>query len=621
METGSQILQYVGDKNLGSGSNASIPVINPNNNLDVINNAANNISMLNHDDNIKLYNQKIQDRDTALQMLQQGQIASGAIDDSDRPFYDEAKKAASDQFYNMMQNGGINNTDAYRKYLDKSKELANVVTQAQGRNLEMAKLNQERSQQALPQDQQDYDAHIKAQQAKPFWQPIDPYQKAFNYDLPSLTSDVSGQPSTVGQLGSPNVSAQQNATTKWNSTTNKNGVITQKETTKTSPTKTGLVNNKTAKQPITISGQQVGADGQLNPYSYTPEKYYDLGSIQKNVDENYATDPEKRFAYQSYFNDFQDPNKLPPPEQKKTIEAYNNRIADYSNQRGIQPIQGQFNPDGSPTYPNQIKYNQNTDGSVIVQETPASFFAKHALASINGDYVEKPQRVVDLKTAEYNLKANESKAKIGALRALENQRNASARLTNKKSTAVDTQFNPQQVYDELFKGKMDTYKTTEGNMVTRVRASDMSKELQKTLDIDPLNPNGDYNLVPSNIKVGNKLIDESLIQKGYPNWLKSDDAKKIEKAKGKPPSIFDFIYSQGGNFEVEVQGKSKPSTDKNGAPMDDGGKIVRSNRLQSFINQMNKGGVKGKELVKLLSDGDSQDSETPDEAATTNVNQ
>lgn len=143
----------------------------------------------------------------------------------------------------------------------------------------------------------------------------------------------------------------------------------------------------------------------------------------------------------------------------------------------------------------------------------------------------------------------------------------------------------------------------------------MSKELQKTLDIDPLNSNGDYNLVPSNVKVGNIRVDEKKIQDGYPYWLESKDAKTIEKALGKPPSIFDYIYALKGNFEVEVQGKSKPSTDKNGAPMDDGGKIVRSNRLQSFINQMNKGGVKGKELVKLLSDDESQDNGIQDNEA------
>lgn len=44
------------------------------------------------------------------------------------------------------------------------------------------------------------------------------------------------------------------------------------------------------------------------------------------------------------------------------------------------------------------------DGKVVLDETPASFAAKDALASIEGDYVEKGQKRFDDKVAEYVLK-------------------------------------------------------------------------------------------------------------------------------------------------------------------------------------------------------------------------
>lgn len=400
-ETGSQILSYQGNAGLGAGA-SSIPVINPDANLNIINDAAKNIQYLNHDNNIKLYDQKIKDRDTTLALLHAGQISAGDINEADRPYYETARQNVQKAFDDMINKGGINNQDAYKNYLDKVTDLNNITTNAQSRNIELKKLQQERSQQALPEDKAAYDNHIKAQQQKSFWQPIDPFQKAFNYDINSSTAKVTGQPTTLGLIGTDAAAGQPAGQTTWQSKTMKNGVETDKTTTKNAPARTGVVNNKTAKQPITIAGTQANPDGTLTPFSYTPEQYYDLPTIQKNVDELAATDPTERYTYQSFLNDFTNDQKLPPEQQLSTLKAYNNRIADYSTQRGIQPI-GQ-NPDGTPKYPDQIKYYQDpVSGKVLIQETPASFFAKHALASINGDYVQKPQAIFNDKIGKYNI--------------------------------------------------------------------------------------------------------------------------------------------------------------------------------------------------------------------------
>lgn len=452
METGTNILSYQGNAALGSGSNAGIPAINPNSNLDVINDTAKNITFLNHDNNIKLYDQKIKDRDAALQLLQQGQITSGAIDPNDRPYYDTAKKNVQDSFYSMMQNGGINNTSAYKDYLQNVDDLKNVVTQAQSRNIEFAKLNQERSQQPLKEDIAAYDDHIAKQKEKSFWQPIDPFQKAFDYDEPSLTSEINGQGQiTKGQLGIAD-NVPQEATTTWNSTTNKNGVITQKQTTKNAPLKTGLINNKQSKTPLIIQGQQVGSDGTISPYSFTPEKYYDLNSMVKAVDENYATNPTKRFAYQSFLNDVQG---LPIQDGLKLMGAYNNRLADYDTQRGIKS--DGINSDGTPHYPDQVKYTQDPNsGKLLIQETPVNFFAKHALAKINGDYVQKPEAVFNKDIGNFDVqmkKANtddiykRTVAATGRIKA-----NAYASMISSKIKSLKTN-------DEKDKFSSDMYNT------------------------------------------------------------------------------------------------------------------------------------------------------------------
>src|SRR5690348_11602799 len=424
-ETASQILSYRGDAALGAGANADIPVINPNLNLDIINKTADNIALQNHEDNIRLYNQKIADRDAALQLFQQGLVSSGKIEDSDRPEYDRAKQKTEEAFYDMMAKGGINNQEAFKNYLDKAKNLNDVVTWAQGRESELSKLRQEKSQQTLPPLVQAYQDHIDQEKQKPFWDAINPYQQAFNYDVHQSFSDVTGQPISQGIL-----SPQQTQTgiTKVDTTTTKGGQTTTKETVKQQPLKSGLVNNKTSKSPITISGTQVNADGTMSPYSFTPEMYYDLPTIQKNVNDNYASNPTDNYTYGQWFKDFQNVNKLPPAQQKESVEAMNKRIAEYSEQRGIKPLDGQFNPDGTPKYPDQITYYQRPDGSVILQETPPSFFAKSALANVNGDYVQRPQTLFNKDIATFNLKAKETAARVGALNALRQQRLSSANL-------------------------------------------------------------------------------------------------------------------------------------------------------------------------------------------------
>lgn len=419
-ETGSQILSYTGNVGLGQGASPEIPVINPNSNLNTINSTARDILLLNHENNIKLYDQKIKDRDETLKLLASGQVASGDIAPEDRPVYEKAKQATKDAFYDMISKGGLNNPDAVRDYQDKVTDLYNTAVHAQSRQLELSKLRQEQSSQTLPDDISAYDNHIKNQLSKPFWQPVDPFQKAFDLNLPSMTSSILGNPQTQGALGQLDENGLPTATTQWNTTTNKNGVVTQKSTSKTAPLKSAQL-TRTPKG-VSTGGTQVNPDGSISPITYTPEKYWDYPTMLKNAQEQYISDPTQRENQTQWFShvmNYDDAQKV------KLLQAYNNRIADYSTQRSIQP--DKTNPDGSPHYPDQINYLTDPTGKVQISETPSSFAAKHTLASIEGDYVEKPQAQFNKDIGAYNVNKERANSDAFYKQAMAGAANTKAR--------------------------------------------------------------------------------------------------------------------------------------------------------------------------------------------------
>lgn len=419
-QTGTELLSYRGDAGLGLGANADIPAINPKANLDIINQAARDILLLNHENNIRLYQQKINDRDNTLKLLAEGQVSSGDIDPNDRVYYDQAKKDAKDAFFKMIKSGGLNNPNAVKEYYDKVGTLKDVAVHAQGRQLEWKKLEQEKANQVLPDDIAMYDNHIKTERGKDFWQTVNPIQKAFDLNLPSMTSSIAGNAQTEGQVGQLDDQGLPTATTQWNTVTDKNGVITQKQTTKTAPLRSARI-TKPAKG-VATSGTVVGPGGALSEISYTPEKYWDYPTMLKNAQEQYVSDPTQRQNQIEWFKNvmnYDDPQKL------KLLQAYNNRIEDYSKERGIQS--DKINSDGTLHYPDQINYGADPSGKILIQETPSSFAAKHTLASIEGNYVEKPKAIFDKDIAAYKINKQKADSDAFYKRAMAGAANTKAR--------------------------------------------------------------------------------------------------------------------------------------------------------------------------------------------------
>ena len=204
------------------------------------------------------------------------------------------------------------------------------------------------------------------------------------------------------------------------------------------------------------------------------------------------------------------------------------------------------------------------------------------VSKLPSDIAENQARTRKLDT-ERQTGAAESKAKIGALNALRSQRLASARLTGKKSAAVEEMTNPIQTFDELFGGKMFSGVSARGNNITRVNVQDMTPDFAKNLTIKPINQNGDYNIVPTGIKFNGMAVKEEDAQKMYEGWLKAvppagktkNAAAELGEKLGTKPNIFHFMYAMGATFVPEIEGMD--ATDPT--------KFARSNRMQSWTTQ------------------------------------
>lgn len=170
---------YTGNAGLGAGSNPNIAVISPNSNLDTLNQTANQLRNNDYEANLRLFNQKINDRDTLREMLAKGITAAGEIDAQDRPIYDEAEKKTIDAFHNITS---LNDQKSIEDFYKNATHLNDIVTHAQERNLSLKQLKAEQSQQTLPFKQQAYSDFINSQRKKPFEERIDPYQQTFSFN-------------------------------------------------------------------------------------------------------------------------------------------------------------------------------------------------------------------------------------------------------------------------------------------------------------------------------------------------------------------------------------------------------------------------------------------------------
>jgi hypothetical protein len=188
------LLSYTGDANLGFGSNPNLAP-SANVNLDAINSTARNIMLLDNERNMKLFQQKVADRDNLEAMIANDQVAIGDILPEYQPVFDKAKKNMEDVFFKWK--GDFNDTDGFQKYKAARQELKDVALKAQVNTVGIKKLEQEKAQKKLPRDIEDMDKHLKTERAKSIWDDITPYQNAHDFSMASILSGVNEQKRTV----------------------------------------------------------------------------------------------------------------------------------------------------------------------------------------------------------------------------------------------------------------------------------------------------------------------------------------------------------------------------------------------------------------------------------------
>lgn len=178
------IVGYTGNAGLGIGSNPNIPVASPNDNLKVINDTSRDIMLLDSERNMKLYQQKIKDRDSLTQLILQNQVSTKDIDEGYLPKFLSIKRDA-EKAYDQW-GGDFSNIKGYKKYQDTISGLQDYAAHAQTNTASLKKLKQERAAETLPWKQQQLDKWIDQQEGKTKqdpWAVVDPYQNLFSFSI------------------------------------------------------------------------------------------------------------------------------------------------------------------------------------------------------------------------------------------------------------------------------------------------------------------------------------------------------------------------------------------------------------------------------------------------------
>lgn len=399
-QTGTEILSIKGDPIAGLGANAEIPAINPQANLNAVIDAGRTAMLLNHENNVRLYQQKIQDRNQLYSLLGEGKVQGGNVLETDRPYLQRLKEDANKAFFDAMAKGGLNNPQAVTAYRDKIKDLNDAAIQANARYIGVKQLETEKANSLLSKDQQAYQKHIDAQLGKGFWGMVDPYQKSLDFDHDKMNGFILNNGLvTAGEIGT-STTAPQSGTTQWQSVTtkvDKNGnlIPTTKTTTKISPLKTTV----TKQTPKGTSGISVGANGTLSEFSETPEKHYDYGNILANATDAFLHD-EEQLTYQNMWKQYFESGD--PYSAKKVIDHTNEKLNQYNQERGLKP------GDEDKGYAAPLVIGQDVvidpqTGKIKINVPTPEFAAKTALASIEGGYVQKPQAIFNKDIAAYKV--------------------------------------------------------------------------------------------------------------------------------------------------------------------------------------------------------------------------
>ena len=525
MPTGVEnILGYKGDAAQGIGANAKGWTIDPTQQLSVIQKTANDIMLLDSQRAVKMFEQKVKDRDDLYRLLENGQVQAGDIDPKYRSEFDKAEKESKDAFLKIK---GANDDEGRMNYLSKVRALKDVTTHAQSKTLEKAKLEQELAKQTSPAMIKAYEKHIKGQEDKPFWDMYDPFHPTPQYNMDFIKLGLDGSVSGTG-ISAPT------ATTSKTTQTTKDGKTSTTQTQTSAPVKGKGV------QPVMTGETQTGTDA-LGRTITSSETKVDYGKIQDNIAKLYLSNPDQRYNMEETFKKIQQD----PTAGKDVIEHMQQRFAEYNKENGF-----------DENNPNALKFTVGVDKNNSIVEMRGvngelvgyhinmpipKFAAMMTLAEHPGKYVERSaQWDKDYDMYKLALKKEKDANEIGWARI-----NETRRLNNAKIAKLKTEGEQDQAMAQLW----DNNHAEQKNFINLTPGN--------------ISPTGSA-FVESKIPANKSLPIYTIGKEGKPEILIPKGATIIKNKAG------NIISYEGGSYDIKY-------VDKSGNP-------IEGNTLEKLYN-------------------------------------
>lgn len=433
MTAGTEILNYQPNEKLGLGGNADIPAIYSDNN--VINQTGRDLMLLNHENNVNLWSQKIADRDKQLELIDKGQIATGRVLDRDKPWLKEREAQVDKSFEELVKQkpGTDKYAEAYRNYQKNLTNYKDAVTVAQHNQLGVDTLNVAESKEPLAFKQKRIAEFRKKELSKPAGASVGSYIPVLDYDADAINNWGEG-------VVSGSVTSTPTGTTEKVSVTDVAGKPSKTVTTKTNAPLSG-------KQPQAV-GEIIYKDGL--PYSRT-KQFIDFDKIKYNKISQYADDAGEQHENQENHRKAYEtaPDNIYEPVMNRIIQ----RVKDYNSDKGLQQGDaGYLDPTETAKKLGIDPMTGKRTGQRIMFSTP-EFAALTALANYGGSYAPATDTLLK-DQAELALKKDANDANEWYKRALGNaalkKANAYAGHMAAKVKALKDANEKEKFLDEIY---------------------------------------------------------------------------------------------------------------------------------------------------------------------------
>lgn len=414
--SGVDILSIKPDADMGLGQDTNIPV--PVVELDATNAANRDIRLYDHQRQIMKYDQDLKRQAKLLEGIANEQVAVGAIEPDDKAEFDRLEAEARKAFLSVKSTEPDANgqNKAYEDWKTKVQDLKDYAAAAQAKHVQLNKLRQTGSGLATDKEKAGFGEFFIKQQKKRPGEIIDPYVPPVYADFDALLEYQKG---ALLENGTP---INKPATT----TTNKVTVGPKGTTDQTTVTTKPATKASAAAAQSGVGAAVVRADGKLTTEYTEPDKEWSFDEMYKKANFDAATvkgmENQKR-VWETFMGN---PDSTP----KKQLEEWNKQLAKYHTQKGIEsikipgspeltkdPITGEqsLNPAAdidTGEFPYQINYEVGKDGRIIMRDDPVALAAKIALANVDGEYVIKGKKGVNMDALEFNLKVDKYKADL-----------------------------------------------------------------------------------------------------------------------------------------------------------------------------------------------------------------